>query len=33
MTLEELKTRCKNAGFKYAYGLFKELILSLKLGL
>ena len=24
MTLEELKTRCKNAGFKYAYGLFKE---------
>lgn len=24
MTLEELKTRCENAGFKYAYGLFKE---------
>lgn len=24
MTLEELKTRCKNAGFKYAYGQFKE---------
>lgn len=24
MTLEELKTRCKNAGFKYAYGLFKQ---------
>ena len=23
MTLEELKTRCKNAGFQYAYGLFK----------
>ena len=22
MTLEELKTRCKNAGFKYAYGKF-----------
>lgn len=24
MTLEDLKTRCKNAGFKYAYGLFKQ---------
>ena len=24
MTLEELKTRCKNAGFKYAYGSFKK---------
>ena len=24
MTLEELKTRCENAGFKYAYGLFKQ---------
>lgn len=24
MTLEELKTRCKDAGFQYAYGLFKE---------
>lgn len=24
MTLEELKTRCKNAGFKYAYGAFKK---------
>ena len=24
MTLEELKTRCKNAGFKYAYGLFEK---------
>ena len=24
MTLEELKTRCKNAGFKYAYGQFKK---------
>ena len=24
MTLEELKTRCKNAGFKYAYGKFKK---------
>lgn len=24
MTLEELKTRCKKAGFKYAYGLFKK---------
>lgn len=24
MTLEELKTRCKEAGFQYAYGLFKE---------
>lgn len=23
MTLEELKTRCDNTGFKYAYGLFK----------
>ena len=22
--LEKLKTRCENAGFKYAYGLFKE---------
>ena len=22
MTLEELKTRCKNAGFKYTYGKF-----------
>lgn len=25
MTLEELKIRCKNAGFKYAYGLFKQI--------
>lgn len=24
MTLEELKTRCENAGFKYAYGKFKK---------
>lgn len=24
MTLEELKTRCKNAGFKYAYGKFEQ---------
>lgn len=24
MTLKELKTRCENAGFKYAYGLFKQ---------
>lgn len=24
MTLEELKARCKNAGFKYAYGQFKK---------
>ena len=24
MTLEELKQRCKNAGFKYAYGQFKK---------
>lgn len=24
MTLEELKKRCKNAGFKYAYGQFKK---------
>ena len=24
MTLEELKTRCEKAGFKYAYGLFKQ---------
>lgn len=24
MTLEELKQRCKKAGFKYAYGTFKE---------
>ena len=24
MTLEELKTRCEEKGFKYAYGLFKE---------
>lgn len=23
MTLEELKTRCENTGFQYAYGLFK----------
>lgn len=23
-TLEELKTRCKEKGFKYAYGQFKE---------
>jgi len=27
MTLEELKTRCENQGFKYAYGCFKETIL------
>ena len=24
MTLEQLKQRCKNAGFQYAYGTFKE---------
>lgn len=24
MTLEELKKRCKEQGFKYAYGLFKK---------
>ena len=24
MTLEELKNRCENAGFKYAYGMFKN---------
>lgn len=24
MTLEELKQRCENTGFKYAYGLFKK---------
>ena len=24
MTLEELKTRCEKAGFKYAYGGFKK---------
>lgn len=24
MTLEELKQRCIDAGFKYAYGVFKE---------
>lgn len=24
MTLEELKQRCENAGFKYAYGQFKR---------
>lgn len=24
MTLEELKQRCKKAGFQYAYGVFKE---------
>ena len=24
MTLQELKTRCTNAGFKYAYGQFKR---------
>lgn len=24
MTLEELKTRCKGKGFKYAYGQFKK---------
>lgn len=24
MTLEELKERCKEQGFKYAYGCFKE---------
>lgn len=24
MTLEELKKRCENAGFKYAYGRFKK---------
>jgi len=26
MTLEELKKRCENAGFKYAYGVFKKSI-------
>lgn len=24
MTLEDLKNRCENAGFKYAYGVFKK---------
>lgn len=24
ITLEELKTRCENEGFKYSYGTFKE---------
>lgn len=24
MTLENLKNRCKDAGFRYAYGLFKK---------
>ena len=24
MTLEELKTRCEEQGFKYAYGIFKN---------
>lgn len=24
MTLEELKTRCENQGFQYAYGVFKN---------
>lgn len=24
MTLEELKTRCEEQGFKYVYGVFKE---------
>lgn len=24
MTLEELKTRCENQGFKYSYGVFKN---------
>lgn len=24
MTLEELKTRCENQGFEYAYGIHKE---------
>ena len=24
MTLEELKIRCENQGFQYAYGAFKE---------
>jgi len=24
MTLQELKTKCVNAGFKYAYGVFKK---------
>lgn len=26
MTLEELKIRCEKEGFKYAYGVFKELV-------
>lgn len=26
MTLEELKQRCENTGFKYAYGQFKEIV-------
>lgn len=26
MTLEELKKRCENAGFQYAYGIFKETV-------
>lgn len=26
MTLEELKTRCENQGFQYAYGVFKTVV-------
>ena len=26
MTLEDLKTRCEKEGFKYAYGVFKEVV-------
>lgn len=26
MTLQELKQRCENAGFQYAYGVFKETV-------
>lgn len=26
MTLEELKTKCEEQGFKYAYGVFKEAV-------
>lgn len=26
MTLEELKTRCEEQGFQYAYGVFKEIV-------
>lgn len=26
MTLEDLKNRCESEGFKYAYGVFKEIV-------